>query len=255
LSGVVCRDVRIGRRRLHVADDQPTFWDRVDAGRWESGTLAVIDDIVDGGTTFLDLGAWVGPTSLYAAGCARRVLAVEADPAAVDQLRRNLAANPELSPRVEVLPRAIDAHEGQVRLGARRKPGDSMSSVLLANAPDTWTVAAVTPWQLAEMLAGDDRLVIKMDLEGGEYALLPHMKPLLGRAHAVLVSFHPKILAESIGAREAARQTRAALSAFAGFRAHRVKAAGAARASLAPHLVRWGLLSSVPGDEWLFRRR
>ena len=32
MSGVVGREVRIGRRRLHVADDQPTFWERVEAG-------------------------------------------------------------------------------------------------------------------------------------------------------------------------------------------------------------------------------
>jgi predicted nicotinamide N-methyase len=139
------RRVRIGTREIHVADDQPTFWDRVEAGCWESGTLTVIDQLVDRGTTFLDLGAWVGPTALYAAGRARRVIAVEADPAALAQLERNLAANPDLAPCIEVVARAIHAREGPVTLGVRRKPGDSMSSTLLDS--HRYVRRASSPWR------------------------------------------------------------------------------------------------------------
>jgi FkbM family methyltransferase len=252
---VTAREVRIGSRRIRVADDQPTFWDRVEAGRWEPGTLAVIDRHVDGRTTFLDLGAWVGPTALYAAGVARRVIAVEADPAALDQLRRNLLANPELARRIEVVPRAIHADEGHVTLGARRKPGDSMSSLLLADAQHTWRSETITPGQLAEMLAAGERLVIKMDLEGAEYRLLLSLKPLLDRADAILVSFHPKILAVAVGTQEAARQTRAALSALSRLHARPVTAAGPAPPSLAPLLMRWRLRSRLPAEDWLFTRR
>ena len=249
------REVCIGSRRICVADDQPTFWDRVEVGRWEPGTLAVIDRLVDGRTTFLDLGAWVGPTALNAAHLARRVIAVEADPAALDQLHRNLAVNPDLAPRIEVVPRAVHADEGHVTFGARRKPGDSMSSVLLADADHTWQAATITPRQLADMLAPDERLVIKMDLEGGEYALLPSLGPLIDRAKAVVISFHPKILAAAVGTGEAARQTRAALSALSRLRAHRIIATGAAAPSLAPLLTRWGLRRDLPCEDWLFTRR
>ncbi|HEY7383290.1 MAG TPA: FkbM family methyltransferase [Beijerinckiaceae bacterium] len=250
------RRVRMGARTIHVADDQPTFWDRVEAGRWEPGTLALIDQLVDGGTTFLDLGAWVGPTALYAATRARRVIAVEADPAALDQLKRNLSVNPDLAQRIDIVAGAIDAREGPVTLGARRKAGDSMSSTLLANSEHTWTAAAITPAQLAGRLRPDERLVLKIDIEGAEYALLPHLAPLLDRADAILAAFHPTILAAALGnRREAARQTRAALSALARFTAHRVTRDGAGGRSLAPELVRWGLRGRLPGDEWLFVRR
>lgn len=250
------RRVRIGTRTIHVADDQPTFWDRVEAGRWEPGTLALIEQLVDGGTTFLDLGAWVGPTALYAATRARRVLAVEADPAALEQLKRNLAVNPDLAQRIEIVAGAINAHQGLVRLGARRKAGDSMSSTLLAGSEHTWTAAAITPAQLAGRLRRDERLVIKIDIEGAEYALLPHLGPLLDRADAILAAFHPAILAAALGdGREAARQTRAALSALASFTAHPVTSDGAGGRSFAPALVRRRLRTRLPGDEWLFIRR
>ena len=243
----------MGGRVVQVADDQPTFWDRVAAGRWEPHTLAVIDAIVDARTTFVDLGAWVGPTALYAAAIARRVVAVEADPAALDQLRRNLAANPPLGARVEVVPRAVHARDGDVTLGARRKPGDSMSSTLLGDAARTWQAATVTPEQLAAMLSGDERIVVKIDIEGGEYDLLPSLGPLLGRTQAVLISFHPKMLAAATAdRREATRRTRAALAALAGFRARALDAKSAWHARAAPLLLRWR--GRLLCNDWLFKR-
>jgi FkbM family methyltransferase len=253
---VTPRQVRIGTRVVRVADDQPTFWDRVEAGRWEPGTLAVIDRYVDGRTTFLDLGAWVGPIALYAAGAARRVIAVEADPAALDQLHRNLQVNPDIAGRIEVVPRAIHAHSGHVNMGARRKPGDSMSSVLLAGAEQTWTAAAIAPQEIADMLAPGEQLVVKMDLEGAEYALLPSLGPLLDRAEAILVSFHPKVLAAvTPDNKEAARRTRVALAALGAFQARPVAATGAGKLSFAPLLVRWRLREILPGENWLFTQR
>jgi len=216
------RRIRLRETVLSVADDQPTFWDKVEDGRWEPETLALIDQQITPGTTFLDLGAWVGPTALYAAARGARVIALEADPVALDQLRRNLAVNPALAQRIEVLARAVHAVEGRVAFGARRKPGDSMSSVLIAPGTATWEVDTITPAALAARIDAGGRLVIKIDIEGGEYELLPAMRPLLERSDCrVLVSFHPGILATVMpeaAQREAA--TRRALEAFAGFAAH-----------------------------------
>jgi FkbM family methyltransferase len=216
------RNIRLGGMVLSVADDQPTFWDKVEAGLWEPETLALIDQQIAPGTTFLDLGAWVGPTALYAAARGARVIALEADPVALAQLQRNLAVNPALAQRIEVLARAVHATEGRVAFGARRKPGDSMSSVLIAPGAATWVVDTITPQALAARIGAGGRLFIKIDIEGGEYELLPAMRPLLERPDCrVLVSFHPGILATVMpeaAQREAA--TRRALAAFEGFAAH-----------------------------------
>lgn len=245
------RAVKMGGRIVHVADDQPTFWDRVEAGRWEPGTLAVLDALLDARTTFVDLGAWVGPTTLHAAARARRVLAVEADPSALDQLRRNLAVNPDLAARVGVVPKAIHPVSGPVALGAKRKPGDSMSSVLLASGAGAWTVEAVTPPELATELADDERIVVKLDIEGGEYGLMPHLGPILtARTAALVVSFHPRMLRQT----SVRTALRAALRPLAGFSARPVTAGGAGRRSLAPTLARWGLRRGLGGDEWVFSR-
>ena len=240
------REVRVGRHLLRADDDQPTFWARVESGRWEPGTLAILDERLRPGTILLDLGAWVGPISLYAAACGARVVAVEADPTALAQLRRNLAANPRLAGRVTVLGRAAAPEPGPVRLGARRKPGDSMSSTLLASASSSWSAEAVTPHELAGMVGRDGALVIKIDIEGGEYALLPSMGPLLERSRcAAIVAFHPEILLEAGGAARPAVPARDVLRPFLGWQSFAIEASGPVPRDPAAH-------EDGPSGEWLF---
>jgi FkbM family methyltransferase len=248
VTGTGPRRIRAGAVAFAVADDQPTFWDRVEAGRWEPATLATLRRLIGPATTILDIGAWTGILSLYGVACgATRAVAVEADPAALAQLRRNLAANPDLAGRIEIVARAAAPHPGPVRLGARRKPGDSMSSVALADSPGAWTAEAVTPAELAALAGEGGPLLISLDIEGGEYALLPAMAPLLGRpGSALLVSCHRAILRAAAGpvAEAAAERAHAAL---AGLRASPVGAPGPPPA--------WGDRDATERcDTWLFER-
>lgn len=214
------RIVYLRGRRIAVADDKPTFWDRAEAGRWEPETLAALEEAVAPGCTVLDIGAWVGPTVLFAAALgAARVVAVEADPRALELLRGNLAANPALATRVTVVAAAAAAGPGPVRLGAARKRGDSMSSALLAAASDAWEVAAVTPAELVALAGGDGPLVVKVDIEGGEYDLLPALAGALpSRCRRLLVAFHPMLMtAAGAGSPTIKLRTRAIFDALSGF--------------------------------------
>jgi FkbM family methyltransferase len=243
------RRVTVGSAAFNIADDKPTFWDRVEAGTWEESTFVVLDRFVDNTTTLLDLGAWVGPVSLYAAARGARVVAVEADPAALTELRANLAANPDLAARITIVDRAIAPDAEPVRMGARRKPGDSMSSALLAGAERHWDAPAITPEALAATLGAPARLFVKLDIEGGEYALLPALGPLLAApAAALLLSLHPKILRES-GVADVDAVTRTALAGFATWDAFTVGDGAIARRDLA-HALQQG---NVSGD-WLLTR-
>jgi FkbM family methyltransferase len=241
------RRIALDRASFNVADDKPTFWDRVATGAWERGTFVALDQVLEAATTLLDLGAWVGPVTLYAAALGARVIAVEADPAALVQLRANIAANPDLAARIQVVDRAVAPQPGTVSLGARRKPGDSMSSALLAGAERSWDAVAITPAELAGMVGHPVRLVIKLDIEGGEYALLPRMGPLLARpGTALLLSLHPEILGES-GAEDPAAATRAALAPLAGWEAFSIREGRVTPAD--PHQF-----GHEHGQEWLFLR-
>ena len=107
------------------------------------------------------------------------------------------------------------------------------------------------------MIPEGGALAIKIDIEGAEYGLLPHMRPLLDRAAAVLLSFHPRLLLASVDGdrREALRLTRAALLPLRDLSARQITSYGPGRPSLAPTMLRWGLRSTLPGDDWLFTRQ
>jgi FkbM family methyltransferase len=228
------RTVTVGAARFRVCDDKPTFWDRAEDGRWEPGTVAAVEALVGPRTVFLDIGAWVGPLTLIAAARGARVVAVEADPRALALLEANLAANPDLAGSVTVVGRAASTSATPVRMGAPRKPGDSMSSVLLAGAPGGWTADPASPGELVTIAAvGDDeRLVVKLDIEGGEYELLPELvRALPEAADALLVAFHPKELARAgRSPAEVAAGTQACASALDGWSGQALETAHGNRA-------------------------
>src|SRR6185295_3331065 len=58
------------------------FWGEWERGTWEPGTREAIESHVTPGSTYVDIGAWIGPTVLWAAPIAARVLALEPDPVA-----------------------------------------------------------------------------------------------------------------------------------------------------------------------------
>jgi len=213
-------DVVVRGHRFRIADDKPTFWARAAAGTWEPETLDALEDLIRPGDAVLDIGAWVGPTALFSAALGARVVAVEADPAAQEQLSRNLAANPALAAAITLVNAAATPDGAPVRLGAARKRGDSMSSALLAGSADVWEAPGITPSDLLAKLEGSGPLVVKIDIEGGEYGFVPALAQALpARCGRLLVAFHPQLLAASgVDEREIARHTRGvfeALSAFA----------------------------------------
>jgi FkbM family methyltransferase len=199
------RMVTLRRHRFTIVDDKPTFWAKAASGAWEPETLTALEGMAKPGVAFLDIGAWVGPTTLYAAALGARVLAVEADPAAFAQLSANVAANPQFGAQISLLHAAAGPRPGTMHLGAPRKLGDSMSSVLIAGSGAAgFEAPVVTPAALLSRLPPGAALAVKIDIEGGEYDLLPALQPLAERCNqGLLVAFHPRLLAAA-GRSEAA---------------------------------------------------
>ncbi len=225
LSAPVIRAARLAGRPIAVADRQPTFWARVEVGAWEPHTLAAIREEAAPGTWFLDVGAWVGATAMLAAVCGARVIALEPDPVARDQLAANLAANPDLEALVTVLPRALSAGSGPVRIGPARKPGDSMASVLHGAAPGAWTADAIGVEQVAGLLPPGAPVLAKVDIEGAEYDAAADLAALAaGRRLTLLLSLHPALMAAALGEAALAAANERLATAFAGYAAERAAA-------------------------------
>lgn len=180
------------------------FWKRVNRGDWEPQTFAIFDQHISSNTLFLDIGAWIGSTALYAVQAARKCVAFEPDPVAFTELSRNLAANTgrDWSNRIEIHDCAINPDGQPFTLGGTSEGADSTSSALFPNRESQWTVRAMRlPDVLATHRAADEPVFLKIDIEGGEYALIPAVRDIVADPKVTaFVSFHPKMLRRSLHA-------------------------------------------------------
>lgn len=191
-------DVNVGavRFRVEQRDDARygAFWPLLSSGEFEPATVAVLAARLGPGTTFVDVGAWIGPFTLLAAALGARVVAYEPDPMAFASLVRNVALNPTLSSRIELHQRAVSARGGTLvldggvhGLGNGRSHLSGRATAGLAAA----TVATIGATALATVAAHAECTVLKIDIEGGEFAVVPRLARYL-RAHrpTLLLSLH-----------------------------------------------------------------
>ena len=149
------------------------FWELFAGNKWEPENISLIVKQMGPGRTFVDVGAWIGPLSLIAAKCGARVVAVEPDPVALHLLRLNLDLNPDVDGRVTVVPKALSAKHGHASLSSTRL-GDSMASLVRKGA-ETTSVDTVDAefWSKTLDFASADML--KIDIEGAEFSVLPRL--------------------------------------------------------------------------------
>ncbi len=192
-----------GKEFLIVVDANLRFWEDMESGRWESSTFDVFDRYINENTTLIDIGGWIGSTSLYATQLSSRSFVFEPDPIAYSSLQRNFEINKQFdwSSKAELIPAAIAQQKGKVELGFRGDPGDSMSSVLLSHKDMSQTVDSIN---LAEFMNEkgliEEEVFIKIDIEGFEYDLIPSLSELIAglKNTRFLISLHPQFLIEQV---------------------------------------------------------
>ncbi len=155
--------------------------DRLDAGIWEPETLAVLERFLHPGDTFIDVGAWVGPVTVWACELGARVLALEPDRVAYN----NLLANTH-GMTVTTIPVALASAAGFGLLAAGSNGyGGSMSHLADVGEP----VRTVTPEWLIDQ--APSAALMKVDIEGGEIDVLPTLAPLCAeRGIPLYLSWH-----------------------------------------------------------------
>jgi len=186
-------------RAFRVVDD-PVVLAAADqfTDRAEAGILRLFDAVLPDCDRVVDFGAYVGLTALYAATYVPRVFAFEASPTSFSLLRANVALNPTLRSRIALFPHAVGDRDAEVTLYGRgyADPGcsifrDVQRGTMVIGAP-----AARVPMRDAyAVLTESDigpRSLLKIDIEGAEYQLVPAIAGLLAEAKPVLhLSFHP----------------------------------------------------------------
>ncbi len=195
----VTRDIVVGDLSYKVdADRNQPFWDAVQSGRWEPHTFQFFRTHIAPDVLVLDVGAWIGPTALFAAQLGAKCIAFEPDPKAFVELEENYRANSDATwiDRLSIVNAAVTVDGEPITLGSRAGGGDSMSSALFADQQTSWIAQSKRLQDiLREHREPGQPLFIKIDIEGGEYSLLPAIKEILAEDGVrVHLSIHGKFI-------------------------------------------------------------
>jgi FkbM family methyltransferase len=159
---------------------------------WEINTHKIFDKFLDPAYSYIDIGAFIGPTVLYGAFIAKKVYAIEPDPIAFKELGKNVSLNPKLKDKIELHQKCIHIRSEKVKFGSMSGGGDSISSIQFSNSKTSWVVDGITFEKFVKENDIQDCNFIKMDIEGGEVFVLPSMKDYLKTNKPVLyLSMHP----------------------------------------------------------------
>ncbi len=189
------KKINKNKKYFFVKDnDNNKFWDMIQNGKWENNTFIIFDKFIDKDHSYIDIGAWIGPTVLYGCQLAKHCYAIEPDPVAFKILQNNLDLNSRLKNKITLCNNCISDECGDIKFGNSNKFGNSMSSILFDNSNNSCIVKSITFDKLIQLNNINDCNFIKMDIEGGETIVLPNIKDYLEKNKPTLyLSLHPHL--------------------------------------------------------------
>jgi FkbM family methyltransferase len=177
-------------------DKNFNFWTTI-YSNWEKETFEVFDKCLNPYKVCIDLGAWVGTTSIYMSRYSKHVYAVEADPQALISLKENIKMN---SDNITVIDKPIYCDDNvPIKFGTNSflknsSLNDSTSQIKINDnnngdfSLNTITIdTIITKYNINY----NDISLIKVDIEGGEEHILHNLFEL-HRLYGIklYISFH-----------------------------------------------------------------
>jgi len=185
---------RLGGKAVRVDPDHMGFWQATTSNTWEPDMLRVLARYLTPQTIYYDIGAWIGPTALYAAGFCKKVVCFEPDPVAYQYLLWNLRLN--AARNILPLNIALADRDSAMPMSSMGVLGDSMATLLTSEArPATAEVLALSWKTWLNLGIAEEPDFMKIDIEGSEFSLLPTLNDYL-QAHkpTLFLSTHTPFL-------------------------------------------------------------
>jgi FkbM family methyltransferase len=197
------RVVHVDGREFRVARN--SFWEWFEEG-WEPETLSVFQRYLNHGGTFVDVGAYVGPTVLYAAAAgATRIEAVEANPVTFRLLESTLEYNAIAMPPTRLHFRCISTVDNEeVQMSAGGPVDSTSSSINNGEALLEWTVPSILLSTFLRETGFAGNGLVKIDIEGAESVITEDIRKVGEYPQtAVHLSLHPPFWGDKDGAASA----------------------------------------------------
>lgn len=191
--------VRVRGERFVVNPDMGfRRWRRMGREQYEPETLDLLDTHLSPDSVMWDIGAHVGQMALYASRKCRHVVCFEPDIVALPSLYWNITRN--RARNVSVVSAAMAASTGFIKMGAFSSDQGSLGRAVTSSLPSPNAKTIIVPSIGPEIWGGgwwkaDPPDLIKMDIEGGEFELLPAMAEWLSQYRPKLyISLHAAAL-------------------------------------------------------------
>jgi FkbM family methyltransferase len=166
---------------------------------WENETFEIFDKFLDKNKIIIDIGAWIGTTSLYCSRKSKHVYCIEADKQSVEDLSENLKNN--CINNYTIINKAIfDIDNIFVNFGKNifindSKLNDSTSQIcnININSNEHYQVKTITIENIIKdyNINTNEISLIKVDIEGGEENILKQLYNIhLIYNIPIYISFH-----------------------------------------------------------------
>ena len=185
---------------IEKSDSNISFWNNIYTN-WESETFDVFDKFLSKDKMFIDIGSWIGTTSMYGSRKSKHVFCIEADTQSFQDLSRNMKTN--CTNNYTLIHNAIyhsdniDIKFGKNKFLDDSKMNDSTSQIYLDNniqdSYDSYFIITISLQSIINKynIKQGDLSLIKVDIEGGEEHILEDLFRIHKEYQVPLyISFH-----------------------------------------------------------------
>lgn len=171
-----------------------SFWNEYQ-NNFEDYTFAIFDRFLDKDHGFIDIGAWVGATVLYGAHKAKECYCFEPDKLAFKYLKNNILENHDIKDKIHAFDFGISDKNSQETFYVG-SGSTSMSSLKpIWNKKESYTIDVHDFATTLTKANIDFKTInfIKIDIEGGEFALIPSLIDYLKKVNhypTLYISLH-----------------------------------------------------------------
>lgn len=171
------------------------FWISLEAHQWEPDTINFLEREIEPGTILFDIGAANGSITLIAAALGAQVISYEPNPTVFVVCERNIALNASLGFQIFLQRAAVSNIPSEIKFveGANSK---IISEISIGSHSDLETVIPVLSLkdELSRFAKKQKKILIKMDIEGAEFAILHDratLEALKSNGVKLLLAVHP----------------------------------------------------------------
>jgi FkbM family methyltransferase len=171
------------------------FWVQLQNRAWEPDTLDFLEREITPDTILFDVGAANGSITLIGASLGAKVIAYEPNPTVFQVCKVNLGLNPSLSKQVDLRMAAVSSFPGSLTFETGRNTAviTDISVGIHEDKSSNIPILSLKN-ELEEFVGWNKKILIKMDIEGAEFAILHEKSSLeaMRKCRAkLLLAMHP----------------------------------------------------------------